>query len=179
VTLASSDGGRSPSLLITESAAKKVYRIPVDLAGLKPDGARMETVDLKALELRSPSDCAELAGDRLVLADAGQLYFFRRSGNAYAVESEWTNANGPGGALGSQLRIAAYGDWLLVSDTQRHRVLWLDSRTRVVLAQFGQADRAGDGESKLNRPTLVAMNGTRAVIADWLNQRLVKVELRQ
>jgi hypothetical protein len=97
---------------------------------------------------------------------------------AYAAEWSWDNADGPGGALGAHVRLAGYGAWLLVSDTDRHRVLWLDWQQRALLGQFGETDTPGDDPAHLDRPTFVALQGTRAVIADSGNQRLLKVELR-
>jgi hypothetical protein len=76
------------------------------------------------------------------------------------------------------LHLAAYGSWLLVSDTDRHRVLWLDWQQRTVLAQFGETDTAGDDPTHLKGPTLVALATTRAVVADAGNQRVLKLDLR-
>ncbi|MDQ3816009.1 MAG: hypothetical protein M3347_19035 [Armatimonadota bacterium] len=66
----------------------------------------------------------------------------------------------------------------LSSDTARHRVLWLDWTTRQLLAQFGETDRASDDATHLSAPGEVAVQGTRAGVADSGNQRVMKLELK-
>ncbi len=46
------------------------------------------------------------------------------------------------------------------------------------MAQFGQTDAAGGDTVHLNRPTLVALNGSRAAVYDSLNVRVIKLRLR-
>jgi hypothetical protein len=74
--------------------------------------------------------------------------------------------------------MALDGAWLLVSDTARHRLLWLDWRRRAVLGQLGHTDEAGADPSHLASPTLVALRGARALVADAGNQRVLKLTLR-
>ena len=48
---------------------------------------------------------------------------------------------------------------------------------RRMLACFGQTDRAGGDGLHLSQPTLVALQGTRALVADAANQRILKLTL--
>ena len=60
---------------------------------------------------------------------------------------------------------------------ERHRLLWVDWARREVLAQLGETDESGDDSRHLARPTLVSLRGTRAVVADSGNQRVLKLVL--
>jgi len=70
------------------------------------------------------------------------------------------------------------GPWLVVSDTARHRLLWFEWQTRRLVAQFGETDRPGADAAHLDSPAQVCLRGTRAVVADSGNQRILEVRLR-
>jgi len=84
----------------------------------------------------------------------------------------WGDA--PAQRFGGRLRLAVDGAWMVVSDTDRHRLVWIDWTERRVLAEFGQADAIGDDLGHLSSPAQVAVQGERAVAADAGNQRIVK-----
>jgi hypothetical protein len=85
--------------------------------------------------------------------------------------------DGSGQRFGSTLRFAVHGPWMLIADTERHRLLWADWAERRVLAQLGETDRSGADARHLDSPTFVSLWGTRAVVADAGNQRIVKLTL--
>ena len=75
------------------------------------------------------------------------------------------------------MRFAVSGRWMLVADTDRHRVVWLDWTSSEVLGQLGETDVPGDDAGRLCAPVQVALQGTRALVADTGNQRVLKVSL--
>jgi len=114
------------------------------------------------------------------VADGNRVLLLEPSGEkAENLRVAWSDdgATLPGGAFGAELHLAVSGDWLLVSDTMRHRVLWLDWTRRKFVAQFGVTDKPGDDATHLDTPTFVALQGSRAVVADSGNQRLMKLEV--
>ena len=99
-------------------------------------------------------------------------------GMALGLEWQWERwGDAPGERFGKRLRFAVDGRWMLIADTERHRVLWADWLERRILAQLGETDRAGDDARHLSRPTFVGLRGTRAVVADAGNQRVLKLTL--
>jgi hypothetical protein len=126
----------------------------------------------------APTDVVALTDGRLLVADRGRVAMLQPQGDGFAREWEWSSW-GPGAdaRLGARLRMAADGPWLLVADTDRHRVVWLDWTKRVALGQLGETDRAGADLAHLDGPTLVSLRGARAVVGDAGNQRIVKVAL--
>lgn len=170
-------GKQTATLFVVDGAAKGLYRAPIFLPDMRVDPARIEAVAMGQI-LRTPTDVVPLADGRLLLADEGRVLLLKPRDQGFGIEWEWDNKDGAGGVLGKTVRMAAHGDWLLVSDTERHRVLWVDWQQRKVLAQFGETDKAGDDTRHLNGPTFVALQATRGVIADAGNQRILRVELR-
>jgi hypothetical protein len=178
VSLLPGPGELRAHLLVTDTRSSVIHRVPVDARTLKPEGEKRERIEVRGTTLLGPTDFVPLADGLAVLADPGRVLFLRQTGLGYEVDTSWNHADGAGGAIGRKLRIAAHGNWVLVSDADRHRVLWLDWRNRTVLGQFGEADKSGDGPAQLNTPTYVALQGTRAVVADTRNQRVIKLQLR-
>lgn len=121
---------------------------------------------------------ASLPGSRLALADGGSVVFARIDGDSL-VEERRLNSWGdmPEQKFGSSMRLAANGLNLLASDTTRHRVLWFDADRGTFLAQAGSTDAAGTGANDFDRPTALAVIGTRAVVYDSGNQRIIRLSL--
>jgi hypothetical protein len=46
------------------------------------------------------------------------------------------------------------------------------------IAQLGETDKSGDDALHLCEPTFVALKGTKAVVADSGNQRVLKLRLQ-
>ena len=172
-------GGQSGTLFVTDAATRQLWRTVLWLGNLTPDERRWQKVEIEGAELRSPTDVAALLDGRLIVADGGRLLGLRPSGEGYAADWE-LSAWGPGPAdrFGPRLRMSLDGPWLVVSDTARHRLLWFEWQTRRLIAQFGETDRPGADAAHLDSPAQVCLRGTRAVVADSGNQRILEVRLR-
>jgi hypothetical protein len=178
LSVAAKPGDPNATLYVTDGDAKAVLRTSMWLPELKPDITKWELVPITGVELSSPADVAALTDGRLLVADAGRILLLELRDNAFAVAhtfERWGDA--PSDRFGPGLRFAVDGPWMLISDTQRHRVVWLDWTSWTVLAQFGVTDAPGSDRTHLNSPTLVAVSGAKAVVADTGNQRVVKLEL--
>ncbi|MFN3422693.1 MAG: hypothetical protein ACK40X_13325 [Armatimonadota bacterium] len=106
------------------------------------------------------------------MADEGRLLLLEPDGDAFRLAKVLDHLG-----LGKRVRFALDGAWLLVSDTDRHRLIWLDWTEWKILGFFGETDKPGDDLWHLREPTLVALWGNRAVVADSSNQRIVKLQL--
>jgi len=167
------------TLFVTDGETKQIMRIGFSTANLDPRGDKWEAVRLENEALRAPTDIAALTDGRLLLADGGRVLLLDPQENGYRVQWQFERwGRGPHQRFGKELRMAVGGPWMLLSDTQRHRVVWVDWMQRKVLAQFGETDKRGDDAEHLDAPTLVALRGTRALIADAGNQRILKLQLQ-
>jgi hypothetical protein len=114
----------------------------------------------------------------LLAAMDGQIVELVRDGSDWRERTRWQSwGDAPDARFGTSIHIASDGVNLLVADTERHRVLLFSPDGGKPIAQFGVTDRPGDGLDALNRPSLVAVYGDRAVVYDAANQRLVKLDL--
>jgi len=178
LSVAAKPGDPNSTLYVTDGDAKQLQRTSMWLPELKPDNAKWEPAPITGVDLSSPTDVVALTDGRLLLADASRILLLEPGESAFTVAhtfERWGDA--PAERLGPSLRFAVDGPWLLVSDTQRHRVVWVDWTSWTVLAQFGATDAPGSDRAHLNSPTLVALSGAKAVVADTGNQRAVKLEL--
>lgn len=133
---------------------------------------------IEGTALQSPTEIAALTDGRLLLADQGRILLLTSDGEKYRLHSQFSSwSDRPEQHFGQRLRLAVHGPWSLVSDTDRHRVVWLDWTRWRFLAQFGETDEAGDDSRHVSGPTFVALRGTRAVVADTGNQRVLKLLL--
>jgi hypothetical protein len=129
--------------------------------------------------LAQPRELAWLPGRTLAIADGTAVIFAHLHGDELIVQSRLESmGDRPADRLGSQLHLAADQSILVVADTQRHRVIVYDAASRQPLAQAGVVDVPGDGLDRLNHPTLVAIRGSRVLVYDQGNQRLIKLEYR-
>ncbi|MFP4056821.1 MAG: hypothetical protein ACLF0G_08125 [Candidatus Brocadiia bacterium] len=166
-------------LFVTDAQSRKVWRKGFSMRNLQPRGEEWQPLDLAGVELAAPTDVAALTDGRLLLADAGRVLLLEPRGQAYRpawVFERW--GEGEAQRFGERIRFALSGPWMLVADTERHRLVWFDWTRRRVLAQLGTTDVAGDSPRRLDGPTLVALEGSRAVVADAGNQRILKLRLQ-
>jgi len=179
LTVARTEGKDQARLLVTDGATKALWENVVWLPQPAPDPARWTQVALApGVELQDPGDIVALQEGKLLLADAGTVLLLEPGPQGYTVGwrlAGWGNQADE--RFGPRLRLAASGDWLLVSDTDRHRLLWFDLPTRRFLAQLGSTDHPGNDWYHLDSPGPVSVDGGRAVLADLGNERLLKLEL--
>ena len=165
-------------LFVTDAGTNQLWRTGLWLPNLTPTREGWRPVAIEDVALQAPTDVAALADGRLLVADAGHIRLLEPAGDGYRVSREYGPwGEGPGQRLGRRLRFAVEGAWMLVSDTDRHRVVWLDWTRWEFLGQLGHTDVPGDDAMHLDAPTFVALRGTRAVVADAGNQRVLKVAL--
>jgi len=171
-------GQPNGTVFATDLETKQIWRTSIRLPDLRPDNANWRAVNTGEAALQSPTDVIALTDGRLLVADEGRVRLLEPQGEGYRQAScfeRW--GDGAAEHFGKRIRVAADGPWLLVSDTDRHRVVWLDWTTWKVLGQFGETDALGDDAQHLNGPTLLALRGTRAAVADAGNQRVLKLSL--
>jgi len=169
-------GKQSGTLFVTDAETKRLWATDVWLSNLQPNKDKWRAVAIEGGALAAPTDVAALADGRLLVADEGRVLLLEPQGEAFRIAwqlGQW----GQGERFGKRLRLAADGPWMLVSDTERHRVLWFDWAQRKAIGQLGTTDAAGSGAAQLDAPAFVALRGHRAVAADAGNQRVLKIEL--
>ncbi len=173
------EGKDQARLLVTDGESRAIWENVAWLPQPAPDPARWTQVGLApGVELQNPGDIVALEAGRLLLADAGAVLLLEPGPQGYTVGwrlQSWGEQ--PEERFGPRLRLAVSGDRLLVSDTDRHRLLWFELRTRRFLAQLGSADHAGSDWYHLDSPGPVGVEGSRALLADLGNERLLKLEL--
>lgn len=171
-------GKHNAMLFVTDAATKQLWRTDFWLPELKPSGDKWLPVPVEAETLRAPTDLAALTDARLLLADEGRILLLEPKGNGYSVTWAWDRwGDAPDACFGKRLCFAVSGPWMLVSDTDRHRVLWFNWTERELLGQFGGTDQPGNDAAHVRTPSFAALAGQRAVVADSGNQRVVKLEL--
>ena len=171
---------RGARLFVTDAATRQVWQTAMHADHpLGLDNKNWQPLKIAGDALRAPTDVVALADGRLILADAGAVLLLEPQGDGWHAAwrmERW--GEGPAQHFGGRLRLAVDGAWMVVSDTDRHRLVWIDWTERRVLAEFGRADAAGDSLARLSSPAQVAVQGERAVAADAGNQRIVKLMLR-
>lgn len=181
LTVARTEGKDQARLLVTDGETRAIWENVAWLPQPAPDPARWTRVTLApGVELQDPGDIVALEEGRLLLADAGSVLLLAPGAQGYTVGwrlQSWGDQ--PEERFGSRLRLAVSGDRLLISDTDRHRLLWFELATRRFRAQLGSADHAGSDWYHLDTPGPVAVEGGRAILADLGNERLLKLELLQ
>ena len=129
--------------------------------------------------LRAPGDLAGWRDGKVLVADGNEIVMLHPAGEHYRQAwrfSSWGEK--PEERFGDEVHVAVTGDYLLVADTQRHRVLVFDLPDRKPAACLGSTDRPGAGILAFDHPTQLAANGLLVGIYDRGNQRVVKCELK-
>ncbi len=168
--------GKRRLLLVCDAETKQLWQAELSLPDFTPRQEAWKPVEVDGVAWAAPTDLAVLDDGSLLVADAGRIVRLAADGERWRAAWFWPDADHRD-QLGDRLRLAADGPYALVSDASRHRVLWLDWRSRVVVAQFGRSDQPGDGLDRLDTPAQVALSGRRAVVADAGNQRVLKLVL--
>jgi hypothetical protein len=129
--------------------------------------------------LTHPTDLAGWKQGRVAVADGGSVVLVEPAGNQYHEAWRFSSWGAqPDQHFGPELHLALTGDQLLVSDTQRQRVLVFHLPDHALVAQAGQTDEAGAALGAFDQPAQIAANGLRVVVYDRGNQRLVQCEVR-
>jgi hypothetical protein len=178
LSVAATPGENSGTLYVTDAETNQLYGTDFWLPELKPNSGKWTPLAPTDTALRAPTDVRALADDRLLLADGECILLVERQGDGFVTEKRFDHwGDAPDQCFGSRLRFAVDGRWILVSDTGRHRLVWLDWVDWTVLGEFGEVDVVGDDAWHLDAPDQVALSGTRALVADTGNQRVLKLEL--
>ncbi|MGE9297281.1 MAG: hypothetical protein ACQKBV_13445 [Puniceicoccales bacterium] len=141
-----------------------------------------ELGDVK-LEAKKPiSNLTSIAAadDVLWVAADGAVIQFNRNDQRWQEAQRWNGwRNDDFGKFGSRLFLSASDGRVWVSDTDRNRILVLDTATGKLtpLSGAGETDTVGDAFGLFDGPEVIAANGTRAVVYDAGNERIVKLEL--
>jgi hypothetical protein len=172
-------GSPNATLFITDAETAQIWKTHFWLPELRPLEKQWQRVIVEGTSLKSPTDIVALTDGNLLVADSGRILLLKPEGEVYRVASEFSSwGEKEDMRLGEQLRMAVDGAWMLISDTKRHRLVWLDWHQWKFIGQFGVADVSGNDALHLCEPTFVALRGSRAVLADSGNQRILKLRLR-
>ncbi|MHC2069782.1 FlgD immunoglobulin-like domain containing protein [Bremerella sp. T1] len=133
----------------------------------------------RTITLEGVHGCSSLAHaqQKLYAGCAGEIIeFSREKDGSWKEVGRWDRCAGDAsGSFGNAISIHSDGTCLILADTRRHRVLLIDPKTKTLLAQYGTTDHAGDSIESLNSPTHVAVSGSRAVVYDAGNHRIVRL----
>ncbi|MCS7254812.1 MAG: hypothetical protein RMK18_07760 [Armatimonadota bacterium] len=165
-------------LFVTDASDGQIWRTDFWLPELRPSNDRWKPINVEGKTLKSPTDVVALTDGRLLVADEGRILLLAQNGDVYRILKEFATWGAhESQCFGKKIRMSVDGNWMLISDTERHRLIWLDWHEWKFIAQFGMTDRAGNDATHLNEPTLVSLKGSKAVVADSGNQRLLKLKL--
>ena len=129
--------------------------------------------------LESPGEIVALAGRDLAVVDGAAVVMLKPEGGRLTRMQRFAACGTrPEDRFGPSLHLAGDGENLVVADTSRHRLVWLDARGHC-LGWFGETDVAGDDLAHMRAPTCVGVCGDRLVVYDSGNQRLLKLMLRK
>lgn len=164
-----------PVAYASDGVNKLIWRTTMDSRLWAP---RKEWKSLTTESITEPGDIVVLDDGSLVVVDGGSIVHLNVRGDVLSERSRLSRwGDGPHQFWGDKLRLAADGGRILVSDTDRHRVVLIDVATFKPIAEFGTIDRAGAGEREFTSPGSVAIAGDRAIVADTGNQRIVKLRI--
>ncbi|HBC86720.1 MAG TPA: hypothetical protein DCZ94_07190 [Lentisphaeria bacterium] len=164
-------------LLVLESNGK-VTAVNINPDGAyNSDGAPVQLIT--AIPVKEWTSLASSGKDLLIGAGDGFVIEFAKDGENLKEKRRW-NSFGQDNAdkFGAAIWLAVDSGKLWVSDKTRNRVVCFEIASGKHLAVYGIADSAGTEISKLNSPTVLAARGTRAVVYDSGNQRILKLELQ-
>lgn len=150
------------------------------------DGRYQSDLGAVALKTATPvkewTSLAATGGDAratLLGAGDGAIIEFAADGNDWKETKRWSSwGSGETEKFGGTVFINADAGRLWASDTDRHRVVVFDLKSGKPIASFGATDKAGSDLNSFTGPRMLTACGTRAVVHDGGNQRLVKLSLR-
>lgn len=148
---------------------------------LYPDGNVKQFLGFVSLVFTSPSEnmTSLVVKDPTTLLAAvdGEIVELSYANETWREARRWKAwGNSPSDTFGDTLYLAFDGGNLLVSDTDKHRLLlFKDGARGVPLATFG--GKPGTLLTAMDTPTLVSMSGNRAVVYDSGNQRILKLHI--
>lgn len=117
-------------------------------------------------------------GDQLIGAADGFVIELTRDGANWNESRRWNSwGTKPDQKFGSEIYVASHQKRLWVSDTTRQRVICFDLESSAPIGSLGTIDQPGNNLSTFNAPKILAVNGSRGVVFDSGNQRLVKLEI--
>jgi hypothetical protein len=111
----------------------------------------------------------------LFAADGGAIVRLAPTADGFTETARYTAASNENAPFGARIYIDGDGEQIWVSDTQKNRVLVLETKPNRLdkIANFQGTPETGP----LNAPQRIAVTNGRAVLLDWENQRLLRLEL--
>lgn len=171
--VAKSNDPRKTMAFASEGQNNKIWRSTMDPRTWAP---RKQWEELLAESITAPGDIAVLDDGSLIVVDNNSIVQLELAGNKLTEKKRLTSwGKKSNQKFGKNLRMAADRKFILVSDTDRQRVLLIDIESFKPIAQVGTTDQAGSGRNQFNSPGSVALSGSRAIVADVNNQRVIKL----
>jgi len=150
--------------------------------GARGDRSPAGEVNLQSTEpLKQITTLSVTGNNSLVSAVDGSIVHFRETDQGWKEHARWNQWGQDDTArFGKEIYAALSENRLWVSDFENHRVLCFDlsHENPILLGRFGSDAKSGDSFFLLNGPRAIAAQGTRAVVYDSGNQRLVRLELQ-
>lgn len=136
-----------------------------------------------ATAVKEWTSLATIDNNTMLAAADGQIIVLTRNGSDWREKARWNSwGKGPKEKFGAWIYVTADASRLWVSDRERHRVLCFDLKASSAGAQpittFGTVDVAHDDTLGLARPQAIAAYGSRVVVFDSGNFRLLKLAVR-
>ncbi|NLB68087.1 MAG: hypothetical protein GX804_00135 [Lentisphaerae bacterium] len=123
----------------------------------------------------NPTSLASLPDGRMLAGADGFVLEIARHENPGDWKENRRIKSISGESFGDEIFITASGNNVWISDADNHRVLCVDESLSTILAAFGGVQ--GDDMEHCDRPGAIAASGSRAVVYDSGNQRLLKLML--
>ncbi len=113
----------------------------------------------------------------LFAADGGAIVRLSPVADGYNETARYTAASNENASFGARVYIDGDGERLWISDTEKNRLLVLETNSNRLdtIASFQGTPETGP----LNAPQRISATNGRAVVLDWENQRLLRLELTQ
>ena len=165
-----------PALLVLEGTGMVTAVAISDTGQYQKDIGQVRF--LTATPVRQWTSLAAGRHDTLIAAGDGFVIELAREGQNWKETRRW-NSWGPGAVekFAGPIWLSADAGRLWVSDSTRDRVVCFDLASGREVAAFGKPDAAGDNLASLDAPSVIAVRGTRAVVFDSGNQRLIKLRI--
>jgi hypothetical protein len=131
-----------------------------------------------AVPVKEWTTLAMKGADTLLGAGDGLIIECARSGKDWTETRRWNQA-ADGDSFGKTIYCSADSGKLWIADRERQRVLVCDLTTGKMLATFGKRDLPGNDLATMMNPEMIVARGSRAVVFDQGNQRLIKLTLAE